>query len=165
MKILMSACLMGERVRYNGSALEWESPWLQRLLQEVRVHTFCPELAAGMPIPRPCAEICGGTGHDVLAGKAEVRDAQGRVVSGEFLQGALKALDFCRENTIVLAVLTENSPSCGSEYIYDGTFTGKQIKGCGITTALLVQNGIRVFSQNEIEEAVNCILELKENRS
>ncbi len=163
MQILVSACLMGVKVRYNGSALELESVWLQRLWQENRVHTFCPEMAAGLPVPRPCAEIIGGNGHDVLAGRAEVRDSEGRSISGEFLLAAGKTLDFCRKNAIVLAVLTENSPSCGSNSIYNGTFKGQKIRGCGVTTALLVQNGIRVFSQNELTEAANFLAELQDN--
>lgn len=161
MQILISACLLGERVRYNGTAFDLESAWLQRIWQEGRALAFCPEMAAGLPVPRPCAEIVGGNGHDVLAKKAEVRDQEGRIVTEEFLLAALKTLEYCRKNNIVLAVLTDNSPSCGSRYIYNGAFTREKVRGCGVTTALLIENGIRVFSQNELTEAAAFLRECK----
>lgn len=160
MQILVSACLLGEKVRYNGSAVEMESPWLRRLCEENRVHAFCPEVAAGLPVPRPCAEIVGGNGRDVLAGRADVVEKQGRILTEDFIRGARRALALCGKKAIVLAVLTENSPSCGSSSIYNGAFTGEKIGGCGVTTALLEQNGIKVFSQRELAEAARSLAEI-----
>ena len=157
MQILVSACLLGERVRYNGLAIELENLWLQGLLKDGKICAFCPETAAGLPVPRPCAEITGGSGYEVLRGRAEVIDAMGGRLTDAFLIGAGKTLDICREKSIFLAILTESSPSCGSRNQYDGTFTGRKIPGCGVTAALLMENGIRVFSQFQLAEAADFL--------
>ena len=152
-KILVSACLLGQRVRYDGEALTVSKEILQRWLEDGRVVSVCPEVEAGMPIPRPPAEIASGDGYDVLTGAAIVKDKTGIDVSSYFRSGASIALSLCRENNIVLAVLAESSPSCGSSKIHDGTFSGNKISGVGVTAALLEQNGIRVFNQHEIAAA------------
>ena len=157
MQILVSACLIGQNVRYNGLSIEVQSVWLDELRRVKRVHPFCPEIASGLPAPRPCAEIIGGNGRDVLDGRATVVDTQGRCLSDVFLAGARKTLEICREKSIFVAILSEGSPSCGSNLQYDGTFSGRKIRGCGVTTALLTENGIRVFSQYQLAEAADFL--------
>lgn len=161
-KILVSACLVGSKVRYNAADVPCENGWLEQWLAEGRVVAFCPEVAGGLPVPRPPAEIFGGkTGGAVLAGDAQVRDNAGRDVSAYFVEGAKKALETAQKNHIKVAILKEKSPSCGSSFIYDGTFSGNRLEGQGVTTALLMKHGIRVFSENEIAAAALYLAELE----
>jgi len=152
-KILISACLLGRKVRYDGKTLAVTDKRLERWMVERRVITVCPEVDAGMSIPRAPAEITAGTGYDVLAGTAKVLIENGDEVSATFKKGAQLALALCQQHNIKVAVLTEGSPSCGSSRIYDGSFTRQKITGVGVTVALLKQHGITVFSQHQLPEA------------
>jgi uncharacterized protein YbbK (DUF523 family) len=152
-KILISACLLGKFVRYNGSALSFESHILKQWEKQGRIVSICPEVEAGMNIPRRASEISGGDGIDVINGKALVFDKVGNNVTTHFLNGAELALLKCKKYNIGVALLTESSPSCGSQTIYDGRFIGKKIDGVGVTTALLQKSGVQVFSQFEISAA------------
>lgn len=152
--ILVSSCLLGSPVRYNGSHKLVDNAILSRWLREGRVVAVCPEVAGGMPIPRPAAEIVGGGGGTaVLAGWARVVDSEGNDVSQAFSDGANTALRQVRSNAIRLAVLKEDSPSCGSSFIYDGRFNGNRIREQGVTAALLEREGVRVFSEAQFNEA------------
>ncbi|MBC7264039.1 MAG: DUF523 domain-containing protein [Chloroflexi bacterium] len=152
-KILVSACLLGCRVRYDGSDAAVRSTILQEWRAEGRIIPFCPEVAAGMSIPREPAEIIGGEGGDVLVGEAIVREAGGREVTGIYLDGARRALDLARAEGVKVAVMKDGSPSCGRGFIYDGSFTGVKKRGRGVTVAILERAGVRVFSEAEIEKA------------
>jgi len=156
-KILVSACLLGKPVRYNGRGLDVESSILQQWFTEGRIIVCCPEVDGGLPVPRPPAEIAGGDGAAVLAGTAAVMNRHGTDISTAFISGAQQALATCRQHGINIAVLAENSPSCGSGMIYDGRFGGTQISGAGVTTALLRAHGIRVFNQHEIPAAADAM--------
>ncbi len=151
-KILISACLLGNQVRYNGTGLLLEHPLIKKWQEENRLVAVCPEVAGGMTVPRAPAEIIGGNAEAVLLNRAMVMDNTGKNVSAEFIQGARQALALARENNCVAAILTERSPSCASHYIYDGNFTGKKISGMGITSFLLEQNDIKVFNQEQLEQ-------------
>lgn len=151
-KILVSACLIGQKVRYDGAANESAHPVLLRWLEEERVVPLCPECAGGLPVPRPPAEIVGGVGLDVVLGQAEVRTRDADV-SEYFLKGAQSALARCQELGITVALLKARSPSCGSSQIYDGSFSRTLKEGEGVTTALLRHHGIKVFSEEEFELA------------
>lgn len=160
-KVLMSACLLGEEVRYNGSSLELHQRLLAEIGQHCTIIPCCPELAGGLTVPRAPVEIvarekCVG-GESVLSGQARVTTAAGDDVTAQFIQGAEKALQKCREQNVAIAILTERSPSCGVTMIYDGTFSGNKIAGRGVTTALLRQNGIQVFSQDQLDEALRAL--------
>jgi uncharacterized protein YbbK (DUF523 family) len=152
-KVLVSACLLGERVRYNGADARCASEVLERWAREGRLVPFCPEVAGGLPVPRPAAEIAGGDGGAVLRGAAPVRDPSGRDLTGFFLAGARGALAAAQAEGARLAILKEGSPSCGTAAIYDGTFTGTRRAGPGVTAALLEDNGIRVFSERQLDLA------------
>jgi uncharacterized protein YbbK (DUF523 family) len=115
--VLISACLLGHRVRYDGEALTLSDNILLEWMREGRAVSICPEVAAGMSVPRSPAEISNGDGHDVLAGGAAVVDTAGNDVTRYFELGARKALSLCRQNHIRIAVLAESSPSCGSSRI------------------------------------------------
>ncbi|WP_025130968.1 DUF523 domain-containing protein [Pseudomonas sp. PH1b] len=158
-KILVSRCLLGHRVRYDGGA---SGPFAQLASwqQEGRVVALCPEVAGGLPTPRAAAEIPGGQGVDVLEGKAPVLTRDGEDVSGEFLGGARQALELVEKHGIRIAVLKANSPSCGNLLTYDGTFSGVRVQGEGVTAALLRRHGVRVFSELQLAEAAAALAAL-----
>lgn len=155
-KVLVSACLLGQPVRYDGRA-SGHPDLLQRWQREGRVVPLCPEVAGGLPTPRPPAEIPGGQGGAVLDGEARVVTVQGDDVSGEFLAGARLALELVRRHGIGVAVLKSGSPSCGNREVYDGTFSGSKVAGEGVTSALLRREGVLVFSELELEEAAKAL--------
>lgn len=112
---------------------------------------LCPEIEAGLPVPRPPAEIAaGGNADGVLMGTAQVFEDSGRDISDTFVAGARRALDVAQSRGCRYALLTDGSPSCGSSFIYDGSFTGARREGTGVVTALLKQNGITVFNERQI---------------
>ena len=152
-KILVSACLLGQPVRYNGRALSLESELLERWKAQDRVVPLCPEVAAGLATPRPPAEIePSGSGAAVADGTARIFDVDGGDVTEAFLSGARIALDTARAHGCGYALLTDGSPSCGSGFIYSGHHDGIRRKGQGVTATVLSQAGIRVFAQHQIRE-------------
>lgn len=156
-KILLSACLLGQPVRYDGNSKPLHNAALDQLLAEDRVISFCPEVAGGLAVPRAAAEIHAGDGAAVIDGLASVKTQDGTDVSAFFLSGARQALALCRQHDITIAVLTETSPSCGSSQIYDGSFTRSPITGSGVTAALLARHGVRVFNQHQLDTALRYL--------
>ena len=152
-KVLVSACLLGSPVRYDGIASNFKDETLTHWLGQGRLVSICPEVAGGLPVPRPRAEIINGNGSLVLKGRTGVIDVNGQNVTNYFLAGAHKALELARFHDIKLAVFKEGSPSCGTGYIHDGSFSGIKKPGKGVAAALLEKNGIRVFSERKISEA------------
>ena len=110
----------------------------------------CPEQDGGLATPRPPAEIVGGAGADVLAGRARVVTADGGDVTEEYVNGAHAALEKAQAAGAVTAVLKSRSPSCGKGCVYDGTFSGVTTTGDGVTTALLEAHGINVVSEDDL---------------
>ncbi|MFF5208296.1 DUF523 domain-containing protein [Streptosporangium sp. NPDC000396] len=162
-RVLVSACLMGRKVRYDGAAKTSGDALLATWREEGRLVPFCPEVEGGLPIPRPAAEIEGGAGGSaVLAGAARVLAADGSDVTNAFLAGAQSALATARSFGVNVAILKEGSPSCGSLTIYDGTFRGRRMPGIGVTTALLELHGIAVFDEDHIADAGVRLRELEE---
>ena len=146
-RYFISACLLGQKVRYDGKHC-LVSKLVQALLDENYV-SLCPEVSAGLPTPRPAAEIRYGSGTDVLFGHAQVLSSDAQNISDAFIQGAYKALALAQANHVTHAVLKANSPSCGSDGIYDGSFTGQKIAGDGVTAALFRQHGIQVVTEQQ----------------
>lgn len=159
-KILISACLLGHPVRYDGQAKTANHELLDKWQAEERLMTVCPEIIGGLPTPRPPAEIDHMDGHAVLKQAANVIAEDGENVSEPFILGAQAALALCQKHHIKIAILTANSPSCGSEEIYDGTFSGSKKKGDGVTAAMLKEHGIQVFTQAQIALADECLRKL-----
>lgn len=147
--ILVSACLAGERCRYDGGGFEGY-PQLARMIAEGRAVPICPEVLGGLPTPRPPAEIQGGDGRDVLAGTARIRRSDGTDVTAAFRAGAEAALAIAREHGATAAVLKARSPSCGIKQIYDGSFAGRCVSGMGLTAALLDQAGLRLYDEADL---------------
>jgi uncharacterized protein YbbK (DUF523 family) len=159
--VLISACLLGEPVRPTGGNVLTEHKILERWKTEGRLVTVCPELAGGLFVPRPPAEILNGIGKDVLENSADVFTNTGKNVTAEFVAGANHALALAESKECKMAILTEKSPSCGSSVTYDGSFTGVLITGSGVTAALLQQNNIRVFNQHQLQEAEIYLREIE----
>ena len=156
-KIIVSACLLGNKVRYNGKDLLQETELFQALEQQHELIPLCPEVAGGLPTPRPPAEVEFGDSAKVFEANGKVIATTGEDVTSEFVSGAEQALALCKEHNIRFAVLTESSPSCGRNKVYDGSFSGNKIEGMGLTAYLLEKNGIRVFSQFEVEDLLKSI--------
>lgn len=140
--ILVSACLAGIPCRYDGSTLP--DPEIQGLVARGIAIPICPEAAGGLPTPRPPAEISGGDGQDVLEGRARVVRQDGTDVTEAFLKGALSALSLAQKLGVKKAILKAHSPSCGVNFIYDGSFTGTLKEGMGVTAAILRREGIEL---------------------
>jgi uncharacterized protein YbbK (DUF523 family) len=149
--ILVSACLAGLKVRYNGTDSLINE--ISKLVEENKAITVCPELLGGFSTPREPAEIIDGNGEDVLDGKAKVIEKSGKDVTELYIKGAYATLEKALEINATIVVLKENSPSCGSLKIYNGEFIGKKIDGMGVTSALLKRNGLNVISEEQFAEA------------
>lgn len=147
-KILVSQCLCGgEPVRYDGKSKQERDPRFLKWKEEGRLIPVCPEVFGGLPVPRTDAQR---SGEKVIA-----RD--GRDVTDEYISGAKEALRLAAEYDVICAVLKEKSPSCGSHVIYDGSFSGRLIKGQGIAAEMLENAGVRVFSEEQLEQVQKLI--------
>ena len=140
MKILVSACLLGDNVKYDGNNNYNQE--LVDFLKNYEVIKVCPECLGGLTVPRLPSEIL----HD------KVINEEGTDVTKEFNEGAQKTLELAQREDIKIAILKRNSPSCGEGSIYDGTFTHTVTKGDGITTKLLKENGIIVLNEKNYKE-------------
>lgn len=146
-KILISACLVGLNTRFNGGNKKDEN--LARLSKQSHVVFTCPEQLGGLPTPREPAEIeFGKSARDVFEGNGKVFSISGIDQTKEYLNAANKTLAFCKENGVSIAILKLKSPSCGSQKIYDGSFTGNVIDGEGLVTYLLEKNNIKVYNED-----------------
>ncbi|MBR6817976.1 MAG: DUF523 domain-containing protein [Acidaminococcaceae bacterium] len=149
--ILISACLAGRNVKYNGSnnAVPWLCEWIERHKEQVLL--VCPEVMGGLPTPRLPAEIQFSEANSgAVPEKRRVVNKAGEDVTEQFLIGAEKVLELVKQHHITSAILKANSPSCSGFYIYDGTFSGTKIVGQGITAALLMEHGVRVYSETMV---------------
>ena len=143
MRILISACLLGCRCRYDGASKP--QPWLEALAGRHTLVPVCPEQLGGLATPRPPAERRGG----------RVVTREGGDVTAQYRRGAEEALRLCRLLGCEAALLKERSPSCGSGTVYDGTFTGTLTAGDGVTAALLRAHSIPVYGESQIEELLD----------
>lgn len=148
--MLLSACLAGVECTYKGEGKP--RPWAIRLVAQGRAVPVCPEVAGGLPVPRPEAEIHGGEGGDVLRGAARVRDIGGADVTDAYLAGARIAVNAARRAGATVAVLKARSPACGCGAIYDGSFSDRLRDGDGVAAAALKEEGLTVVSDEEVTE-------------
>jgi len=151
--ILVSACLVGCRCRYDQGTKEQAE--IVNLVRTGQALPVCPEQLGGLPTPLLPAEIVGGDGDGVLDGRARVVNRAGEDVTEQFLTGAREALRLAQAVGATGAILKERSPSCGTEAIYDGTFSGATAPGAGVTAALLRRHGIAVHSDENWQETGN----------
>ncbi len=142
-KILVSACLCGYECTHEGGGNDTGLKIMRDWADEGRLVCVCPEVMGGLGVPREAAEIVGD----------RVVTAGGRDVSGEYMEGARKTLELARSEDVIFAILKENSPSCGSNAVYDGSFSGKRVPGRGVTARLLAEQGIEIYNELHIVEA------------
>lgn len=151
-KILTSECLYGGRiVRYDaGDCTETNSIYL-KWKEEGRLVPVCPEVFGGLPTPRPDSQRVG---NKVIA-------CTGPDVTAEYTKGAEEALRLARENDVAFCIMKQESPSCGSKVIFDGTFTDTKIPGQGLAVEYLRDAGFKVFAEEDIDEAAAYLAELE----
>lgn len=143
---IVSACLLGINCKYDGK----NNANAKVMNMKCGLVPVCPEQLGGQATPRPASEITGGSGLDVLEGRAKVIEKDGNDVTDFFTKGAYEVLNIAKVMSIKEAVLKARSPSCGCGKIYDGTFKRKLLNGDGVTAALLKKNGIKVITEEEV---------------
>ncbi len=155
--LIVRACLLGINCVFDGS-----SNSNKRILELMEKHLLipvCPEQLGGLSTPRDPQDIIQGSGEDVLLGKAKVVTIKGNDVTENFKKGASEVLEVAKLNKVKIAVFKENSPSCGVHFIFNVKQNQKfKTSGKGVTTALLLENGLRIISEKELEE--NSLIDL-----
>lgn len=141
----VSSCLAGCKCAYDGN--DKLIPLVKEMVERNEAIMICPEVLGGLPIPRTPCEIIGD----------RVMDLNGIDRTAEYQLGAKKALEILKENNVDVVLLKSKSPSCGKDYIYDGTFSHNVINGNGITCQLLENHGIIIFNEDRIEEFLKYI--------
>lgn len=138
MKVLVSACLLGENCKYNGG--NNYNPRVIKFLEGKEIVSICPEMMAGMGVPRTPVEIANGV---ITSKTGENVDAQ--------LRGTVATIMAQLDKDIDCAVLQSRSPTCGVKQIYDGTFSGTRINGSGVFAQALREAGIRLIDAEDVE--------------
>lgn len=146
--VIVSACLAGVACLPDGEPLKDIPDWLISLVKSGQAVLVCPEQQGSLPTPRPRAEIQGGTGPDVLEGRARVVDENGEDVTHHYIKGAHRCLQMALASGTTSAILKSGSCSCGCSRIPDGSFTGRQRDGEGVTAALFRKAGIRCLDES-----------------
>jgi uncharacterized protein YbbK (DUF523 family) len=144
-KLLISACLLGENVKYNGKNNLIDN--LDKLSDIFDFFAVCPEVMGGMTIPRMPCEI-------ISFKPLKIENEFGIDMVDHFIDGAKQTLALAQQHNIKYALFKANSPSCGNHQIYDGTFSGKLIDQVGVTTKFLIDHNIKVFNENEITKLI-----------
>lgn len=144
-KLLISACLMGENVRYDGGNNLISQ--IEQLKEKYDLIPVCPEVSSGMVIPRIPNEI-----HSIQP--LVVKNEFGIDTTDYFIDGAKQTLHICMKFDVKIALLKAKSPSCGNLEVYDGTFSKTLIKGQGLTANILMQHNIKVYNENQIGELI-----------
>lgn len=156
---IISACLCGINCKYNGKDNKNER--CLKLLREGKAVLVCPEQLGGLTTPRNPVEL-NNVASQVVEGNGKALTNQGEDVTEQFLKGAYETLKIAKEIGATRAILKEGSPSCGANFVYDGTFTGNKIKGKGITAQILENEGITVFSDEDLEISNSKLVYLNE---
>lgn len=150
--ILVSACLLGVCCKYSGG--DNKNNRVIELMKKHSLIPICPEQLGGLSTPRKPAEIQAEDAKEVLEGKGKVLNTCGEDVTQNFIKGAYEALKIAELYNAKIAILKSKSPSCGCGLIYDGSFSGKLKRGNGVTAELLIQNGIKVYTEEDIDDTI-----------
>lgn len=145
MNVLISACLIGVNCRYDGNG--FETKIYENLHNDVNLIPVCSEQLGGLETPRSPVEIRGNKAFN----------KKGDDVTKNFLKGAEEVLNLAKKFNCRYAILKSNSPSCGHNLRYDGTFSGRLIEGNGLTADLLAKNGIIIFNEKNYFDLKKCI--------
>ncbi|BBB26021.1 DUF523 domain-containing protein [Amphritea japonica] len=149
-KILISACLLGNKVRFDGKDNLIDNDLIHRLNRQGRLVSVCPEIEGGLPIPRPPAEI-----QDKFP--LRITGINGEDVTPQFLAGAERAIEIAERENCCCALLKSRSPSCGNLEVYDGNFTGTIKAGSGATADELMRNGLPVYNERQLDQFIEFI--------
>lgn len=141
--VVVSSCIMGDNCKYNGG--NNYDPGVASFLRGKKIIKLCPEILAGLPAPRPCAELVNGM----------IIDADGKDVDAIYRAGIEKALERVRALDVELVILQSRSPTCGVNEIYDGTFSGKLKPGRGLFAEALIQAGYMVIDVENLKDVKN----------
>jgi uncharacterized protein YbbK (DUF523 family) len=157
-KVIISACLLGIECNYKSKAASVYGQEFFRIVEAARKMGIifipvCPEQLGGLPTPRIPAELQAGS-LDVLNGKGKIINKEALDVTSNFVKGARETLKIAEITGADFAVLKSNSPSCGSGYVYDGTFSGRLVKGSGVTAEILRSQGMKIFDENSFKTCV-----------
>lgn len=142
MKVLVSACLLGRNCKYNGG--NNYDPKVEELLKDHVAVEICPELMAGLGVPRTPIEIVNG----------EVKDCNGNSVDAALRRAVDMILSQVRREGIRYAILKSRSPTCGVRQVYDGTFSGTLVDGAGVLAQALMDVGCQVFDAEDLPEKI-----------
>ena len=154
--VLISACLLGECVRYDGQSKPANLSELFAL--NPKIIPVCPECSGGLPVPRdPCEIQEGKTARDVWQGSARVVSVHRADCTQQYVSGSKKCLALAKDSDARLALLKEKSPACGVCFIHSGNFDGQIREGRGVLAELLYQSGIKIFSENQIHQLMLAI--------
>jgi uncharacterized protein YbbK (DUF523 family) len=158
--ILVSSCLLGVYAKYDGTMTN-QNECLMKYCHLGKYIPVCPEQLGGLCTPRKPVELIGGSGCDVLCGSAKAENSLREDVTEQFRRGAEETLRLTRIFPVRAAILKERSPSCGVHKIYDGEFSHVLKEGSGVTAELLRQNGIEIYSEEDLsEELLRRLLDL-----
>jgi len=138
MKVLVSACLLGTNCKYNGGNNYCEK--VIRFLEDKESIPVCPEVLAGMGVPRNPIEIVDGV----------LMDKYGNSVDACLRQAVAEVVQQAKQLQIDCAVLQSRSPTCGVNQIYDGSFSGRKIPGSGALAQAMREAGIRVIDVEDL---------------
>jgi len=144
-KVLVSACLIGEKVRHDGRDNLIKHPFLHQLLESNRVVSACPEVLGGLQTPRAHARI-------VKRFPLEIITTDQEDVTDQFLMGAESTLELAQQRGCVVALMKAGSPSCGNSAVPGGSFSGLSVGGAGVAAQELIHKGIPVFNEHQINE-------------
>lgn len=137
MKVLVSACILGRNYKYNGR--NNLNPKVMEFLKNKEIIEICPEILAGMSIPRATVEIVNGC----------VTEVNGKSVHNEYTRAVELALEMINNQNIDLAILQSRSPTCGVNKIYNGCFNGTLVQGNGLFAKALIDRGIKVLDSDD----------------
>ena len=153
-KILVSKCLYGgEIVRYDGGDTTLTDERFLKWKEESRLIPVCPEVFGGLPTPRPDSQ---------RTGEKTVMAETGQDVTKEYTKGAKQALLLAKANDVAFCIMKQDSPSCGSKFVYDGTFTDTKVPGQGLAVKYLRDAGFLIFAEEDMDEAEAYLVSLGE---
>ena len=149
---LVSACLVGINCKWNG-----KNEYNEKLRQEFldgKLLPLCAEQLGGLPTPRAPSGILDGTGKDVICGNCRMVNNYGEDVTKQFTRGAYEILNVVKDMGIQEAILKKTSPSCGVGKTWqmskeEDKYVNNLVDGNGVLTALLKENGIKVYSEED----------------
>jgi len=152
-KILVSKCLYGDDiVRYDAADVHETDPRFLKWKAEGRLIPVCPEVFGGLPTPRPDSQRKDG----------KVVTGSGKDVTREYTAGAEEALRLAKENDVAFCIMKQDSPSCGSKFIYDGSFTDTKVPGQGLAVEYLRKAGFKVYAEEDMDEIAAQVAKLED---